>query len=630
VPGVIVYVPNTTVAMLTDGVACDTCSSLYTGTPIASAVTGYDGKFTLTNVPVGINFPVVIQIGRWRRQVTQTSISGTCGTGTPTAALATGETSRLPSKASEGDIPKMAISMAAGDHLQCLLRKIGIEDTEYTNKNGTGRIHLFAYNGMTFNGNGAATMTGVSCTGSPAGTCATDLWSSPTQLDKYSAIIAPCDKNAYGGTPSAQNPYVGTSGTPFGYAASPYVPSPYADFGYAQAATNPANTDKPPFLTPPDTAVAALTGTPSTTQAANLKTYIDKGGRLFATHWMAHFLTRDTYPSAVNYVYGSYTDNDRQGSGSTGTDFPYSIDQTTTLGQTFSSWANLVGASPVAGSYGGPGTVTFTNWRHLVLSTNSPTTRLAYGDSTAAPVSHNATCMSARTSATGTSATPSSCGTQGNGDGGPMVAAYQFETPWGTPAANQCGRVVVAETHVSRSNSTTTQQGLFLTWSSGSVTATSCDTSAMTGEEKAFEYLLFNATQCVGLVTPPAPATPLAPATFTYDYEADCPDGTQPEWEYFYWQATVPSSTNIVFKAQTADTQAGLDTATQVNAGTASANTTAWTSDTNTVAYHLANDPTPAQVSRQWLRISMTINPSGNTTPTLSQWRQDFDCKPAE
>jgi hypothetical protein len=26
----------------------------------------------------------------------------------------------------------------------------------------------------------------------------------------------------------------------------------------------------------------------------------------------------------------------------------------------------------------------------------------------------------------------------------------------------------------------------------------------------------------------------------------------------------------------------------------------------------------------------MTINPSGTTTPTLSTWKQEFDCKPAE
>jgi len=628
-PGVVVYVPNSTVQPLADGVQCDTCASLYSGTPIASAVTGYDGKFTLTGVPTGIDFPVVIQIGRWRRQVTKTSFTGTCNAaaGTPTAVLPAGETSRLPSKKSEGDIPKMAVSMSAGDHLECLLRKIGIEDSEFTNKNGTGRVHLYAYNGMTFNGSGPASVTGVSCTGAPAGTCATSLWSSPTQLDTYSAIIAPCDKNPFGGTPGAANPYVGSSGSPTGYATAPYVPSPYADFGYAQAATNPINTTRPPFLTPPDSANSALNNSPSTTQAANLKAYIDKGGRLFATHWMAYFLTESTYPSSVNYVYGSFTDNDRQGSSFSGTNFPYTLDTGNTLGKSFADWANGVGASPVSGMYGGYGTVTFTNWRHLVQTVNSPTVRLAYGDSTAPPVSHSATCTSARTSSTSSSASPASCASQGGGHGGPMVSAYQFDTPWGTPAANQCGRVVVAETHVSKSNSTTNQQGLFLPAASST-----CDNTAMNGEEKAFEFLLFNATQCVGLVTPPAPATPLASATFTYDYEADCPSGTQPEWEFFSWKATVPVNTTIDFKARTADTQVDLATAVDAGAGTAvtPGNPTTWTSDANTVAWHLQNDPASPLPSRRWLRVSMTVNPTGTTSPTLSQWQQIFDCKPAE
>ncbi len=620
VPNAIVYVPQTSTSLqaLTDGVQCDTCSSLYTGTPIASAVTDADGKFVLTNVPVGVPFKVVVQIGRWRRVIDQPAIIGLCGSGTPSATLTrwassaqTGcsasanpasctatstpsttccvhENSRLPSKASEGNIPKMALSLSAGDHLECLLRKIGIEDSEFTNKNGSGRVHLYAYNGLTFAGSGAATTTGASCTTNPAGTCAIDLWASPTQLDTYSAVIAPCDKNPYGGNPTAPNPYTG-----YGNLAN----------------TNPAETAYPALLTAPDSGIPVLTGTPTATHAGNLKTYINKGGRLFSTHWMANFLTRDTYPGAVNYLYGDFVDKDRHGPNPTGgTPFPYTIDTTNVVGQSLSSWL-------------GTTTVTFSNWRHLVESVNTGTVRLAYGDSRAAPVNHP-TCT-----ATGTSpyATPSAgtmdCNDTGYGWGGPMVAAYQFDTPWGVPAANQCGRVVVAESHVSKSTGTD-QNTAF---------PSTCDTSAMNGEEKAFEFLLFNATQCVGLVTPPAPATPLSPATYTVDYDSACPIGTQPEWLYFYWQATAPGSTSIVFNAQTADTQAALGAATSVSAGSivGAATTTGWTSDTQTVATRLAA-LSPAQPSRRWLRVSMTINPTGNSSPTLLQWKQDFDCKPAE
>jgi hypothetical protein len=587
-PGVIVYVPNGPVSNLVDGVKCDTCSSLYSGTPIASAVTGPDGKFTLTNVPIGVSFPLVIQTGRWRRQVTVSAITGTCGSGTPTAALPSGESSRLPSKKSEGDIPKMALSMSAGDHLECLLKKIGIENSEFTSPSGTGRIHLYAYNGLTF--------PGTTCNAPTGGTCANDLWSSTTQLDKYAAVIAPCDKNPFGGSPTAYNPYVcnpvSATCPGAGYGAGPFTFSGGRNqYGFTSVAnavtgTNPLNTTYPPFPTTPDLDNAAGPQPPTAAQRNNVKAYIDKGGRLFSTHWMAYFLTAATYPSAVNYVYGSYTDLDRQPP-----NFPYTIDQSSAIGESLADWL-------------GSSTVTFTNWRHLSASVNPPAIRLAYGNSTLAPVSH-----------------PSG---SSSGWGGPMVSAFQFDAPWGAASTSQCGRVVVAQSHVSKltgATAATDQQTAF---------PDSCDTTAMTGEEESFEFLLFSATQCVGLVVPPPAAPPLTAATYTVDYDSNCPEGTKPEWQFFSWKATVPASTSIVFEASTAATQPGLDSATQVGVGTAASNAAVWTSDPNTVDWHLRNDPTPKQASRRWLRISMRINPVGTTTPTLSQWQQTFDCKPAE
>jgi len=586
-PGVVVYVPNGTVQPLTDGVACDSCSTLYSGLPITSAVTGYDGKFTLTNVPVGVSFPLVIQTGRWRRKVTVAAITGACGVGTPTAALPSGENSQLPSNAAEGDIPKIALSMSAGDHLECLLKKIGLEDGAFSAPSGTGRIHLYAYNGLTY--------PGTTCTPPTNGTCANDLWSSQSKLDSYNIVIAPCDKNSFGGKPAAYNPYVcngvTTSCPDAGYGAGPFTFAGgknkygFTSAANAQSATNVLNTTYPPFPTIPDVNNPTGPEVPSAAEQNNLKAYIDKGGRLFATHWMAYFLTRTTYPNAVNYVFGSYVDLDRQAP-----NFPYTIDQSTPLGDLFADW--------VGGS-----TVTFTNWRHLALSVNAPAIRLAYGDSTQSPVSHPANSTS--------------------GAGGPMVSAFQFDAPWGVAAANQCGRVVVAESHVSKlagSTASSDQQTPF---------PSSCDTTAMTGEEKSFEFLLFSATQCLGLVTPPAPVTPLKPATYTVDYWADCPDGTKPEWQFFSWKATVPTSTSIGFTAATASTQAGLASATPVSAGTATATTSIWTSSTSTVEQQL-RAASPAQASRDWLRIAITINPNVTTTPTLLKWQQTFDCKPAE
>ncbi|MEI8254074.1 MAG: hypothetical protein WCJ30_00210, partial [Deltaproteobacteria bacterium] len=67
--GAVVYIPNGRVEAFTPGVTCDQCGAIASGDPLVQAATGYDGRFTLTNVPVGDNIPLVIQLGRWRRQV---------------------------------------------------------------------------------------------------------------------------------------------------------------------------------------------------------------------------------------------------------------------------------------------------------------------------------------------------------------------------------------------------------------------------------------------------------------------------------------------------------------------------------------------------------------------------------
>ena len=65
----IVYVPNAALTPFTEGISCDKCGTTPSGAPIATALTDAKGDFTLKNVPVGVDVPVVVQIGRWRRKV---------------------------------------------------------------------------------------------------------------------------------------------------------------------------------------------------------------------------------------------------------------------------------------------------------------------------------------------------------------------------------------------------------------------------------------------------------------------------------------------------------------------------------------------------------------------------------
>ena len=69
IPNVTVYIPNESVAALPAGVTCPVPGELPSGTPLVGTFSAADGSFTLANVPVGTNIPLVIIAGKWRRQV---------------------------------------------------------------------------------------------------------------------------------------------------------------------------------------------------------------------------------------------------------------------------------------------------------------------------------------------------------------------------------------------------------------------------------------------------------------------------------------------------------------------------------------------------------------------------------
>jgi len=172
ISGAIVYVPNATVQPFAPGVACNQCGADVSGSPLVETQTAPDGTFTLQNVPVGNNIPLVIQLGRWRRQITISTVTA-CADNPLTV-----DQTRMPRNRSEGDIPRTAIATGAADALECVLMKMGVDQAEFTLPTSTGRVHMFVSNGAD---------DGI---GTPG---AESLWGNPQQLALYDQVILPCE-----------------------------------------------------------------------------------------------------------------------------------------------------------------------------------------------------------------------------------------------------------------------------------------------------------------------------------------------------------------------------------------------------------------------------------------------------
>ena len=139
----IVYVPNGPVAAMPSGMSCDDCGPPLS-TPLVAAATLVSGRFILGSVPIGKSIPLVVQSGHWRKQLT-IDVSPCVDNPLP-------EPIALPSTTAEGDLPRIAIATSDSDPIECLLRKMGIADSEFTTPSGSGHVHLFHGDGATLPG----------------------------------------------------------------------------------------------------------------------------------------------------------------------------------------------------------------------------------------------------------------------------------------------------------------------------------------------------------------------------------------------------------------------------------------------------------------------------------------------
>ena len=178
-PNVTVYIPNAPVAPFTVGVSCPVVGTPPSGSPLIGTTTGVDGSFTLTNVPVGTNIPLVIVSGRWRRQVIVPGTVACANTALPSSLAV------MPQNRSQGDIPKIAIATGSADEVECVLRKVGISDSEFTDPSGGGRINLYLGSHDAGAQIDAATPSETALMGSSA------------TLNSYDLLMLPCEGGQY-------------------------------------------------------------------------------------------------------------------------------------------------------------------------------------------------------------------------------------------------------------------------------------------------------------------------------------------------------------------------------------------------------------------------------------------------
>lgn len=146
VPNALVYILRTSkldelpaieVGIPRDGTSCDRCEDQDFGPVLTGTITDAQGRFVLEGpVPVGVDFVLVVKAGKFRRAtMTRVEADAACQTTELPTALPENPT-RLPRDMSDGlavNIPRIAVSTGEIDAMECVFEKLGIEHAEFGN-----------------------------------------------------------------------------------------------------------------------------------------------------------------------------------------------------------------------------------------------------------------------------------------------------------------------------------------------------------------------------------------------------------------------------------------------------------------------------------------------------------------
>ena len=438
-----VFIPNGTLPAITDGPSCDQCTPLTSTEAVAAAITGPDGRFTISNAPNGTGIPLVVQLGKWRRQITIDVPNACADNPIPDGTV------RLPRNKTEGNIPLTAVTTGSADALECVLRKMGIDASEFTLPTGNGRIRIYRENGANLSSNDAPSATTLwDGTGAKGGTGT----SGQPGLASYDVVLLPCP-----GDP----PTPVTNPSPDGAAPSRAVDGYYTANGLQ-----------------------------------NLVDYTAAGGRVFVTHysWVWVAPSRTKFPPVANWSLAGNPQEVKEyryynGAGSSNPpSYLAVVAQANTSfakGAGFAQWLVNVGAATVSN---GVTSISLDNVEHVTDSvipgtTDAPVTQ---GWLTS-PLAWRQFQGSSAYNCTEADHPSNTCAQH------QFAHQFSFNTPVGVAPAQQCGRVVFSGFHVNQA---------------GSGSTPGYCTGSLTPQEKVLVFMMLDLASCISIDTPPPPVIP--------------------------------------------------------------------------------------------------------------------------
>jgi hypothetical protein len=446
VPNAIVYIPQDPSAPLpaiTAGPSCDLCEDEddVLGPVLAGAITDFRGEFTLEgNIPVGVPFNLVVKAGKWRRVI---EVPAGETTNCQTASVGNAYTT-LPAHKTDGlagtHMPLIAIATGDADAMECVFYKMGIDPSEFTTYTGTGRIHLYRQNGARLESVGLRCDHGSrsQCRAPACQESQTACQSTPCRSSGTN-----CNWNA-NGHPIASQLYDGnlSNGEFENYDLVVWdceggSRADYTGGGYANA-------------------------------RSRMLSYVNSGGRFFASHWSYDWLRNNgTLANSATWSTTCCTDTDRAY-----VSFGRPRANASRI-QTYARWLHNEGAGTVL--FDGNGDPNFAYMQ--VTDPRDQATSVNVGSDE---------WMFRTTNTTESTFPPFAPGSNTS------VQQFSFNTPFNEPA-NACGRVAYTAFHV-------------VTSGSGSTFPGNCGASAtLNAQEKTLAYMLFDLAACISEGEPPQP-----------------------------------------------------------------------------------------------------------------------------